>query len=159
MLVFLSDYVPRFAESVGGRYPDRGASGVVDLSLALRSGKLFPCRAGNRRTKVNRMHRCLIASSVNVFVRIPETFSSCTRSFVLTSSGNLSTILSVSSSVSGETRTPFDLQRLRALSASQSTPRIVQDFKTVLVRVHLRKVTGSSDPSGNISEPVHTSVN
>ncbi len=74
------------------------------------------------------MHHCLMVSSANEFVRIPETFSSCTQSLVLTSSGNLSTILTVSSSVSGETRTPFDLQRLRVLSTSQSTPRIVQDY-------------------------------
>jgi hypothetical protein len=116
-----------FAESVGGRCTDRGASGAVDLNLALRAGKLLACRAGHCRAIS--VHRCLIASRANVFVRIPETFSSCTQSFVLTNSGNLSTILSVSSSVSGETRTPFDLQRLRALSTSQSTPRIVQDFK------------------------------
>jgi hypothetical protein len=132
-------------------------SGVVDLSLAFRAGKLFACKAGHCRA--TSVHHCLIDSRVNVFVRIPETFSSCTQSFVLTSSGNLSTIFSVSSSVSGETRTPFDLQRLRGLSTTQSTPRIVQDFKDVLVCVHLHKVTGSSDPSGNMSEPVHTSAN
>ena len=96
---------------------------VTKIDLAMESG-IIAINANAKTANLGGITSIVLCSVIIIaiiIIAIEIAFSIetiVTIELIMVSITVLSTILSVSSSVSGETRTPFDLQRLRALSTS-----------------------------------------